>query len=398
MPTGARSRRSSGRQFDSSRLHAVLHRLIGLIAVGSTSDRILRVALWLLLAVVTAIAWHDVLARYAVGIDVEIPLRAAQRWIGGGQPYLPESFLAPPGPDLPFLYPPFVLPFIAPLLVVPRWLIAIVWAGIELAVAASSCRRLAIPWRWVPLVLCWPPFAEGLLGGNIQVVLFGAFVGLLFGRPGRGRDFRPTEVDLRGSDRPAVTEGLLGAANGALKATQVHPWFVLLRDRPRAAIAGAVAVVAVVLVTLPFTGLALWFDWIAQAARASDPGWRQIGVALTQYLPPPLPLVVLALSVMAAPFLPRRHRAAWLGVLMVLATPTLRVYGLLFLLPGMLVIRMELALLAALAISTYTYGGTWIAIALVVLPLAFSLREHGWLEDDGGCPRHEPTGEHGRIQ
>jgi len=95
-------------------------------------------------------------------------------------------------------------------------------------------------------------------------------------------------------------------------------------------------------------------------------------VALTQYLPPPLPLVVLALSVMAAPFLPRRHPAAWLGVLMVLATPTLRVYGLLFLLPGMLVIRMELALLAALAISTYTYGGTWIAIALVVLPLAFS--------------------------
>ena len=121
-------------------------------------------------------------------------------------------------------------------------------------------------------------------------------------------------------------------------------------------------------------------------------------MALTQYLPPPLPLVVLALSVMAAPFLPRRHRAAWLGVLMVLATPTLRVYGLLFLLPGMLVIRMELALLAALAISTYTYGGTWIAIALVVLPLAFSLREHAWLEDDGGCPRHEPTGENGRTQ
>lgn len=210
MPTGARSSRSSVRQFDPSRLHAVLRRLIGLIAVGSTSDRILRAVLWLLLAVVTAIAWHDVLARYAVGIDVEIPLRAAQRWIDGGQPYRPESFLAPPGPDLPFLYPPFVLPFIAPLLAVPRWLIAIGWAGIELAVAAWSCRRLAIPWRWVPFVLCWPPFAEGLLGGNIQVVLFGAFVGLLFGRPGGdGTSERPrsTCVAPTGPPSPRACSG-----------------------------------------------------------------------------------------------------------------------------------------------------------------------------------------------
>ena len=91
-------------------------------------------------------------------VDIEIPLRAADRWIQGSQPYLASSFAAPVGYDLPFLYPPVVLPFL------------------------------------VPLILAWPPFAEGILGGNVQVLLVAAFVAVFVPGPapriGRGRDLQ----------------------------------------------------------------------------------------------------------------------------------------------------------------------------------------------------------------
>ena len=333
-----------------------------------------------LVALLTSMAVNDLVRHYPWGVDVEIPLRATQRWVQGGRPYLPESFLAGPGYDVPFLYPPFVLPFLAPLLALPRLALAGGWFALEVAVAAWTCRRLAIPWRWVPLVLLWPPFSEGLLGGNIQIVLFGAFVGLLL-RPSSGRGpWHPMDRDPGDDGRPALMDGLLGVVNGAFKVAQVHPWVLLLRRRPRAALLGAAVGAAIILMTLPLTGISLWLDWAAQVNRANDPAWPLVGASLSQYLPRGAAAVIAVGSIALAFVLPRRHTAAWLGILLIVGSPSLRMFGLLFLLPGMLVIRRELALLAALFVASYTFVGLWLAVGLVAIGLALSRWNPAWLE------------------
>jgi hypothetical protein len=48
-----------------------------------------------------------------LGVDIEIPLRAADRWLTGGPPYEAHAFITGSGATLPFLYPPVVLPLFA---------------------------------------------------------------------------------------------------------------------------------------------------------------------------------------------------------------------------------------------------------------------------------------------
>ncbi|HSL34890.1 MAG TPA: hypothetical protein VK871_14655, partial [Candidatus Limnocylindrales bacterium] len=83
-------------------------------------ERIVVAVIAGLALLVTLLTLRDLLIYYPYGVDLEIPLRAAARWTSGGEPYLPESFDVIAGPELPFLYPPVVLPFVAPLLAVPR--------------------------------------------------------------------------------------------------------------------------------------------------------------------------------------------------------------------------------------------------------------------------------------
>jgi hypothetical protein len=56
----------------------------------------------------------------------------------------------------------------------------------------------------------------------------------------------------------------------------------------------------------------------------------------------------------------------WLGLLMLLVTPNMHDFSGLFLLPAMLRIRLEFALLAAMLTSTATAQGWWLGIAIVV--------------------------------
>lgn len=334
----------------------------------------LRGALLVMVGLLVVVVARNVSARYPVGVDVEIPLRAERRWLEGGQPYLSGSFQASPGYGLPFLYPPFVLPLVAPLLALPRLLVTVIWLGLGVVVAVWTCRRLAIPWPWVPLVLLWPPFFEALLGGNVQLVLFATFAGLMYARPREAGLWHPVDRDPGDGDRPALVAGLLGVANGALKVSQVHPWVLLLRRRPRAAVLGAAVVVAIVLATLPLTGIGPWFDWLAQLNRANDPSWPLIGDAFTQYLPRPVGLGVTVATIGLAFVVPRRRAGAWLGILMVVGGPGLRTFGLLFLLPAMLLIRREFALVAAFLLTSYMFAGIWLAVTLVAATLALGLR------------------------
>ncbi len=357
--------------------------------VGGLPNRILRISLAGLCLAVCLIQLHALFAGYPRGVDVVIPLNAAGRWLAGGQPYLASSFQAGPGYDAPFLYPPFVLPFLAPLTRLPQDVVIGGWLILSGAAAAFACRRLAIPWLLVPLLFAWPPFAEGLIGGNVQVVLFAAFIALFWRRPGPTEirpPFEPFEQDPGRSGRPGQVDGLLATAVGALKPTQVQSWLYVARRNWRSAAVGAVAIAALALATLPIVGVQLWFDWIAQLGRASDPSWILAGDGIARSFPAWVGDLVFLGSLAVIWLVPVRHAGAWVGLLTLIGSPSLRVFGLLFALPAMLLIRREIGLVAAILMATYTFEGWWLAVALVSGSLLVSPRL-GWLLE----PRARPA-------
>ena len=319
------------------------------------------------------------------GVDLQIPLLATERWMAGGEPYQASAFLAGPGATQPFLYPPFVLPFLSVLTGLPRTAVLWGWIGILFVAALYTVRRLRVPWLWVPLVLAWPPFTEGILDGNFAMVMFLAFV-VLFYRAA-GSPWRPAPRDVSRPEESAVKVGLLATVISAVKVSQPHAWLFVLHYRWRAAVIGAVAMAVLVLATLPITGIDLWFDWFAQLRRASDVTWELGGFALPRFLPAPwLGLLVAVWCIVAVWFVPRRDGGPWVGLLSTFGSLSLHIFGMLFLVPAMLRIRLELAIIAACFIATYSYEGCWAGIVVVTvsyagLEFARSARVRAWLLD-----------------
>jgi hypothetical protein len=360
---------------------------VNAFAVGSRPNRLLRFGLGILALLMCLIALHNLVTLYPWGVDVVIPLKAAARWLAGDQPYLASSFLAGPGYDLPYLYPPFVLALVAPFTALPQNAVIGAWLVVSLAAAIFACRRLAIPWPAVPLLLIWPPFTEGLVGGNVQVVVFAAFVALFWRKPPATEpvhDFQPLEHDPADQDRPGfrggLRDGLLATAVGALKASQIQPWLYLLRRNWRAAVAGAVVLAGLALLTLPLLGTRVWFDWLAQLGRANDPSWILAGDGIARFMPWWVGDVIALASLALVLVVPKHHAGAWIGLLAVVGSPSLRVFGLLFALPAMLAIRREIALVAALLIASYTFEGWWLAMAMVSASLLLGRWIPGLLE------------------
>ena len=323
------------------------------------------VAILTLLIVYALVGTVLIAPRFAV--DLEIPLRAAERWQGGQPPYLASAFTSPPGATQPFLYPPFTLPFFALLTSLPRALVGTVAVATMLVAALAAGRRLRIPWVWLPLVIAWPPFAEAIFGANLQMLLFAAYV-FLFYRAG-GAPWRAPARDIAEPAESGVLVGGLATVVGAIKVSQPHPWVYVLRYRPRAAIGGALVMVAIVAATLPLTGIQLWSDYLAQLRLAADPTWDLGGFQLARFMPAGVGLVGAAACVVGVWFVPRERAAAWIGILSVVGALSLHIFGLLFLVPAMLIIRLEAALLAAIFIATYSYVGAWAGIAICVAGL-----------------------------
>ena len=323
------------------------------------------VLIGLLVVVVTWALWQ-LLTGYPLGVDVEIPLRAAERWLAGGDPYPPGAFDAPNGPDLPFLYPPFLLPLLAPFTFLPRILVGGIWAVVLIASGWFAGRRLGFGPVVAALALCWPPFAEAILGGNIQVLLFAAFAALMY-RGGR-------QLDPADRHRPAAVDGVLAAFVGALKVSQVHAWVYVLRRRPAAALIGLVPFALIAIATLPLVGIDTWFAWATQAGRSGDPTWPPVGAPLSIFIGQPLALLVTIASFLAIFFVPPRQAGAWIGILTLVGAPSLHMFGLLFLLPAMRVVRREVGLAAAILIATYVSLAIWLAILAVAWTLAASYR------------------------
>jgi hypothetical protein len=346
---------------------------------GSTSNRALR---WMLaglaVVVIAATLVHYYLFIYPFGVDLEIPLRAGERWAAGGQPYLPEAFGSAPGATQPFLYPPFLLPLLAVLAPLPRFPLELFWSGLCLLAAVAALRRLEVPpLLWLP-ALCWPPFFEPIVGGNVQVMLFLAFTVLFWRRSGRPLEPLPRDPTDPRESGPVM--GLLAVSIGALKVSQAHPWVFLLRHRWRAALGAAGVVIVVATAMTLVTGLQPWSDWIAQVRLATDPTWDLGGIALSRFVPWPIGLVVTIASFAALWFVPRRDPGPWIGVLSVVGAVSLHTFGLLFLVPAMLLIRRELGLLAAIFIGTFSYPGMWAGVVVVFAGLLAGTRWPSVLE------------------
>ncbi len=295
------------------------------------------------------------------GVDVEIPLRAAERWLDGRPIYPPEAFGAPAGPDLPYLYPPLVLPLIAPLLALPR--VAVLLGGVVISAIAAwlAGRRLGLGPVPAALLAAWPPFFEGILGANVGIVLFALFVATLWPR----REPRPAD-------------GVLSAAIATIKVSLSHTWVNVLARCPAAALLGLGVVAALALLTLPLVGTQSWFDWIGQAARSGDPAWPYIGAPASRFIGVPLAIGVTAATLVAAGLVRGPMAGAWIGVLTVIGAPSLHPFGLVFLLPALLVMRRELALLAATLLALPLLVPIWTGVGLAAGALALG-RRHPWL-------------------
>lgn len=308
--------------------------------------------------------------RFAV--DLEIPLRAAERWLGGDPPYLASAFVSPPGATQPFLYPPYTLPFLGLITFLPRALAGGLGVLLLLATAIAACRRLAIPWAWMPIVLAWPPFAEAIFGANIQVAMFAALV-FLFYRAGDGPG-PPVSRDVASASESVGFVGGLATAIGAIKVSQPHTALFVLRHRPAAAIVGGVGLLMLAVVTLPLVGFDAWHGWVNSLRLAGDPTWDLGGFAMPRFLPPGVGLAVAGACLVAVWFVPRRDAAPWIGLLSVVGALSLHIFGLLFLVPALLVIRREAALVAAICIATYSYEGAWAGILICAVVFLAGLR------------------------
>ncbi len=173
-----------------------------------------------------------------------------------------------------------------------------------------------------------------------------------------------------------VEIGALATFIGAVKVSQPHAWLFVLHYRWRAAAIGALAVAVLVALTLPLTGTTLWFDWIDQLRRAGNPAWAAGGFAMSRYLPALVAFVVAVACVVAVWFVPRRDGAPWVGILSTVGALSLHQFGLLFLIPGMLMIRLEIALVVACLIATHNSRGAWAAIILITVVYAASSNSH----------------------
>ncbi len=336
----------------------------------SPANRVLVLGLGIVLLAAIALALPG-FVTWTPAVDLDIPLRATSRWTSGGQPYLVSSFAEIEGSGLPFLYPPWLLPLLTPFAGLPRGVVEGAWLAAGLLVATWTCRRLSIPWLAVPLVLLWPPFAEGLVTGNVQLWQLAAFAALFY-VPGGA--WRPAARTSGGRVRDDATDGLLAAGVGALKYSQLLPVAWLLRRRWRAAVASAAALVTVIVATLPFTGVAIYGDWLDQLGRAADPSWAPAGAPLAFIVGRPAALAATAAAVLGVFFVRGRDAGAWVGIALLVAAPSIHGYGMLFLLPALLTIRRDLAIALAVIVARYNPYGWWLSILVAALALAASNR------------------------
>ena len=335
--------------------------------------RVQRALLITLLVVFLAVRVFQFLAFTGViqwGYDLSAYWRAAQAVLDGGSPYAPFQLAGSYSPQQQFLYvyPPFLAVLVAPFAAVlddyrsANWLWAAVGAVI-LAVAVVMVARRERLARGFDLVLlvaaafAYAPVVSELNIGNVHLLILGLLAGawLALGRRSAGGD---------------TAAGVLVAVAALIK---VFPallvlWF-LVTGRVRAAVASLVAMVVLVLATLPVTGLGPWLDYPTVLANLGPP------TELTDVLAPTVWLATVMPSLVA------QALVTVVGIAVVVWTARRRSE------PVSFAVAVTVSVLIAPALYPHY-------LAILVLPMLFALRFAPpawwvglvWLSAMGGGP------------
>jgi hypothetical protein len=280
--------------------------------------------------------------------DLTLYLRAG--WFGNlGLPvYLasPMTYLPADPTHLPFLYPPFTLPFFGALARLPWTLVAPVWVGLSVLASLAALRLFGLSWRWSVAFLLWPPFAEGLYVGNVAVPALLLFAG-------------------------AIRAGALLPLGAVFKLQFGIPSLWLVRDRRlREVVLGVALLAGLVAFTLPVVGVGRWREWAdgLVAFRASELRFAGLsGQALSTLLPTAAYLLLALLAVVVALRARDREGLARMGIASIVASPSLYSHGFLVGLPAFLALN-RFWFWIAMGFTASVWGsGWWVAVGIAAV-------------------------------
>ncbi len=298
---------------------------------------------------VTAMLMTDVASVWTQGFrDIEIFLKAGDRWLAGAPVYMNGPLAAAPADlsNYPFLYPPVTLPLFAALSVLPLPVAVAVWLGGSLAALLAGLRLVGLGRRWCLLLLAWPPIVQWLWVGNVAIPLFFFFA---------IAPWRPA----------ALAVGPIFKIYSGLASL-----WLLRREHWRDL---AVAVIGVALVTaasLLVVDLRLWSEWVA-GLQAYQESQRLVpnlyGFGLARYVPfVAFAIVAPIILLFALGAGERRDQLARLGVATVTGSPSLFAHGFLVALPAML--RLDTAWIwLVFGITACAPGPAWFAALGIVI-------------------------------
>jgi Glycosyltransferase family 87 len=289
------------------------------LVVGYRRRRNLRPADLLVIGVVAMFLVDDLVnLNGQLMRDLKVYLISGQHFFDGQQPYLtaPLTSLPTDQSALPFLYPPFTLPFFGVLSQLPQGLVIAAWLALSLVTAVFALRWLGVsPW-WIPVLLLWPPVFLGIIVGNVAVLTFGIFAA-----------------------SPRVPWSLPLMAVFKLQSAVPSIWLVR-EGRWRSLAIGLGLLVGITLVTLPIVGASAWGDWYRglRLFQDSEVLYHGLyGLALPRYIPYEAFLLIAALAVLFATIYGRgRAGLARLGIASVVASPSLYRHGFMVMLPALL--------------------------------------------------------------
>jgi hypothetical protein len=300
----------------------------------------------LTLALITMVAADLQIVGHGVLRDLGVYLRTGHSFLDG-QPVYAMTTSAQYSSDssmYPFVYPPPSVPLFGVLAALPVSIVRRVWVVLLLGVSLAAIRMLGVRWRWVAVLLLWPPFVQGIAVGNVIGLTFAFFAA----------------APLAGSllALPPFFKGQLGVTG---------LW--LVRERRWRDLALAVAIgAAVLLITLPMVGIDIWRAWAKQLSGFLDLLKHDppvMGFALSRWLSSWLATAIGVAVLVAALTRRRGDGLAALGVGSLAAAPTLYPDGVTMGLPALLRLRAPLLWLALALTSTLALQGSyWVGLGL----------------------------------
>ncbi len=325
----------------------------GAIAVGGwlAGSGGSRPSAWVVLVAIAIAAMLEADVRIIGTVfdrDLLLYLRAGSAELHGLPVYTEVALRSLPHDPtlLPFVYPPVTLPFLAVLSILPRPMVEAGWLVLALVASVAGLRLVGVRWGWVPVLLVWPPFVQGLWTGNVNTLVFLAFAA----------------APLLPSLLVIVTMTKLQLGITSLWLPRERRWGALGR--------GLAGVAALILVTLPIVGIASWREWlVGLAAFAQTAGSNQTieGIALGRYIGPAAAILLAVAAVGVALTRSGRDGLASLGLSAIVASPTVYLHGLTVSLPSLLGLRGAAFWFLLAVTASFSYGQTWWLIVAILL-------------------------------